>query len=832
MREFFRVVLRHHRLAAILCAALTLVTALVANDAAPEKWYLESVVFVQEPAAVHRLANPFAPAPNSSERELAAIPEILLSREKLVVLAKRSGLVDSWTLGRPWALRLKDRLMERIRPISEKDRLDALVAMLERKVVVWTADSRVMIAAEWSSPEVARLLVQTHLDILLQLRNEREAKTYEEAARSLDEQHEGLSSEMTARVQRIEGALEQGEWARVDREREQLMRDQTRAADLLVRAEEKHIAARVFRESNALRFRVITPPLAPKQPVGLPRLGRSVVMVLAALLAGLVCASLLGLASGRVLTGAQLEREVGLPVRSRLRFPGGAGLLVFPSRSALVLAVGLAVATGAATGLTHANPIMALLPPLAAVGGWLLWTRPLKWPLLAVMLIAVTVDDVQSRAYAGMWQSPTWPIGKLFFSNIALFTGFELMIFGLTGVMLARRLWRPARELSRIDPVHGLPPRPLQLAVLLSGLSVVLLIGWGVARGGNFRDALWQFRMLLTVPFVGMLAMYAFELPKDLPKLLAVLFTGSFVKMLLGTWFMFRVALPSGIMPPHTTGHHDTMIFVVSTVTALVLVWEHPSRRHWQLAVIWLPILVQAMRLNDRRIAYVDIGLALIFIYFLSPWHPMKRWLTRVAVFSLPAVLLYVGAGWNTQGGKLFGPVQKFRSIVAPAQASEEESSNVERDIENFNLMKTWEMNMIVGQGFGHAFREFVPSNDFSQSNFGRVGHNSILWLLWIGGIVGFTGVLLYIGVAMFFLGRTLPRATDWRERASLLVALSIFLTYLLQAFGDMGTQGVMFDFFLGTALAIIGRAATHHRVWQLTPVAPAPSVERSAVVA
>jgi hypothetical protein len=199
--EFVRVVLRHHRLAALLCTALTLITALTATTAAaPERWYVESVVFVQEPVAVHRLANPFAPAPASSERELASIPEILTSREKLVVLAKRAGLLDSWALGRPPLLRLKDRLMQRVRPISDQDRLDALVAMLEKRVVVWAGDSKITIAAEWSSPEVAQLLVRTHLDILVQLRNEREAHTYEEAARSLDEQHEGLTAEMTARV--------------------------------------------------------------------------------------------------------------------------------------------------------------------------------------------------------------------------------------------------------------------------------------------------------------------------------------------------------------------------------------------------------------------------------------------------------------------------------------------------------------------------------------------------------------------------------------------------------------------------------------------------------
>jgi hypothetical protein len=33
-----------------------------------------------------------------------------------------------------------------------------------------------------------------------------------------------------------------------------------------------------------------------------------------------------------------------------------------------------------------------------------------------------------------------------------------------------------------------------------------------------------------------------------------------------------------------------------------------------------------------------------------------------------------------------------------------------------------------------------------------------------------------------------------------------------------MGTQSLMFDLFLGAAVAIIGRLAAKHRVWRLAP--------------
>jgi ABC-type multidrug transport system fused ATPase/permease subunit len=318
---------------------------------------------------------------------------------------------------------------------------------------------------------------------------------------------------------------------------------------------------------------------------------------------------------------------------------------------------------------------------------------------------------------------------------------------------------------------------------------------------------------------VATLCLYALDLPRDLPKLLGVLLGGSLIKSLLGIYFMYFIAFPRGEFPPHTTGHNDTMILVTASVTALTLFWEKASRRHFWLLMAWAPFLALALKLNDRRIAYVDIVMALGLIYLMSPMHEMKRKLTRAAVLIIPVLLVYGAAGWNTRSGRFFAPVQKVRSIVAPPEDTEEESSNVERDIENFNLMKSWERNMVFGQGFGHAFTEFVPSNDFGQSAFGHIGHNSILWLLWIGGIVGFTGVLAYLAVGVFLAGRALRLATAWRERVALLVSLSIIITYLMQAFGDMGTQAMMFDFFVGAALAIAGRLATKAGAWRPIPV-------------
>lgn len=817
MLPFLRLALKHHRTAALVCALLAVVSGLTASTAVPDLYYVEAMVYVAEPVTVHRLANPFSPVPQS-RRELSDVPEVLLSREKLVALVKRSGLLEQWERGRPWPQKLKDRLMEKVRgPIAEKDRLEALVAIVERRVNVEVDGQRVFVSAEWTDPDVAKLLVKTQMSALMRLRTQREAKTMEEAAHSLDEQLAGVQAEMSARLEKIERASNTADgWATVEVEMEQLLRDQSRAADLLVQSEERHIGAEVFRTSNSLRFTVVHPPRAPRAPNGLGLVARLLVLGLATALVAAVCAAALGLLSRRVLSAAQLTHETGLQVLAELRVPH-ASLIVSTPRWALALSAGLSLATGVAWAATRGNPLLSLLPPLGAVALWLVWTRPLKWPFLLTCLLAVTVDDSSDRPYVGLWQSPLWALGKVVYRNIALFTGFELVLLGLGALMVFRRVWLTHKERAALDPIEHPAPRPLQHVLVLSFLTIGWLVLMGVARGGVFREALWQFRALLFLPVAALVAMYALDLPKDLPKLFGVLVIGSVMKALHGAYFIYFIATPMGEYPPHTTGHNDTMIFVVAVIAMLLMMWERPVRRHFWLVVGWLPLVFLALKLNDRRIAYVDIVMALGAVFLLSPMHRSKRWLTRMMIFSLPLFVVYVGVGWNKTGGA-FAPVAKVRSIIAPAEESEEESSNVERDIENYNLMRSWEANMFLGQGFGHAFKEFVPSNDFRQSNFGHVGHNSILWVWWIGGLTGFTGVLLWVAAAVYFLGRTLRVATDWQERVALFVSLGIIMTYLMQAFGDMGTQSIMFDLFCGVACAIVGRLASKHQVWRPTP--------------
>lgn len=813
-REVVRVTLTRHRAAAAVSATITAVVGVALVWATPQTWRVEADLHVSEPVSIHRLANPFVAIPSQKE-ELAKMPELLHSRGNLVAMVKRADLIDHWSSSRPVPMRLVDWARRTLRgPPQESDLLDALVDLVDKRLSVSVNRSHLEIAVQWPSAEGALLLTQAALSIAQQQRETSTIRSIEESAVDLSERLAGKRVEIKSRVERIGMELKRAaverRFASIEADLGQLLSDRSRAADLEVMLADNSISLDVLRRTNSMRFLVVKPPELPKEPLGPPLWVRGLGILAVVALSGLAGAAILAIAGGQVVSGRQLERAVGIPVLTALPTQWW-GSPERSRRQALLLVGGLALASGLALGVSKGNVGLALAPMLGVAALWVLWTVPMKYPLMGLLLLAVTIDDPSDRPYVGYWTSPLYSLGKIFYANVALMTGFEIALIGLGVIMVLRRVL--GGRGASLDPLARQAPKVLRITLALSGLSLLALIALGMGTGGQFREALWQFRMLLMLPLAGTLVLHALDFPRDLKPVLAVLIIGSLVKALLGIYFYYAIASPMGVEVAHTTGHADTMVFVVATTVAVLLIWERPLWRHLVYFLLWMPFVGMALKLNDRRVAYVDILMALVAVFLLSPMHRFKRFFVRALVVLSPVLVLYVGAGWNSRGSSVFAPVIKLRSIVAPPEDSEEESSNAERDIENYNILKSWERSMLFGVGFGHAFDEFIPSNDFRQSNYGHVGHNSILWLLWIGGMVGFSLVLFYIPVTTYLIARTLRVASAWPERVALFTALTILMTYLLQAFGDMGMVTTQYNFFVAVAVGIAGRLATKHQV-------------------
>jgi hypothetical protein len=233
--------------------------------------------------------------------------------------------------------------------------------------------------------------------------------------------------------------------------------------------------------------------------------------------------------------------------------------------------------------------------------------------------------------------------------------------------------------------------------------------------------------------------------------------------------------------------------------------------------LIWFaPILLATIWLNNRRIAWVGLGAVFLAVCALARPGPARRALARVAIFGLPLFLAYLAAGWGSEAGA-FKPVASLRTIVASDQRATTgaDSSTRAREIENFNLSRTLRQHP-WGTGLGHEYEEVVKGPDIAQdfAQYRYIPHNSVLWMLSVGGPVGFFLLWSLFATGIYLAARAHRLARSADERMAALAAISAQLLFLIQAFGDMGTQNWSTTWLVAAALTVSGKLAIATGAW------------------
>ena len=173
-----------------------------------------------------------------------------------------------------------------------------------------------------------------------------------------------------------------------------------------------------------------------------------------------------------------------------------------------------------------------------------------------------------------------------------------------------------------------------------------------------------------------------------------------------------------------------------------------------------MPVVVAGLVANDRRIAWVQLGLVAIAFLLMNPASALTRRVARGLVLMSPLLLAYTVVGWSSPS-RVFAPVGFVRSIVQPERTDGSlDRSTLFRDVENFNLVNTFRSNPVVGTGFGHPFVVTVEGDalpDFVE--YGFLPHNSMLGLWAFTGFVGFSGIFGTLVVASLLAVRARARA-------------------------------------------------------------------------
>lgn len=488
--------------------------------------------------------------------------------------------------------------------------------------------------------------------------------------------------------------------------------------------------------------------------------------------------------------------------------------------SAMALAALIALACLSAAGAmiaTDGNPAAALFPVVVAAAAWAMWVLPVRLTALATVFLMLVAEYPPEGPYSGYWQSPFFLLGKVLFTNLSTLTGvgalrlplIDMIVIGL----LSLRAWRKSKG-STLDAVGVGPVQPLNRALMISVGAVLTLSALGAFTGGNFNEGLWQLRHLLLFPLVAFLFLGCLKgTEQELRTIGKIFIYAAVVKSLCGIYFIYFVLRPAGGYVEFTTSHSDTMLFVPVVAGYLAYFFEKPRWSVIKGALVWLPIVLLGMKLNDRRLAYVSLGMSVVMIYALQPNTWLKKKIFQLFLVSLPFAALYFSVGWN-RGEKIFQGAQIVRSLVEGDQTA---AGADYRDIENADVIHTWATHSIVPLGFGHKFHEPVklPDISFAMPTYQYHPHNQFLWMWTIGGLFGFTLMFAPWVVALVLAARAHRFLRRPYERMAALAVISFIIAYLNQVFGDMGTRSHFGSVLGGLAVAVAARLAVRSGAWR-----------------
>lgn len=493
------------------------------------------------------------------------------------------------------------------------------------------------------------------------------------------------------------------------------------------------------------------------------------------------------------------------------------------------IAVGLLVAASALLMFPSAELPAAAFAPLALLAGAaVLAFVPVRSILLTLVGIGLILDAPAAKPAAGKWQSPLYPLGELLYSNLNSVTGIGALRFALIEALLAflvvRVLVSRAAGARAAREAHEATPAVLTWALAAWLGALAWFEVWGVARGGDVQQSLWQIRQLLWVPIVAWLMAAVMRGPDDFRIIARWIIVAAVVKVALGLYFLLAIARPRGLDPAYVTSHDDTVLFAVAVLICIAAWVYRPSRGHVLLLATVVPWTLLGIQINNRRLAFVALFAALIVLYAVLGGRT-KRAITMAAICLAPVFAGYLLVGQH-RSGKLFAPAVKIMSVVTQTDAS-----SGTRDIENYNLYVTLRAKgRLLGSGFGHEYVEAVRAYDISQgfAQYLYIAHNSVLWLWSIGGLIGITVMWSALVVGVYLAARAFHAARTPMQRTAAVTVIGSVLIYLVQAWGDMGTQTWVAVWILGSMLAVAGRLAAATGQWPAgVPLLARPSARR-----
>ena len=451
-------------------------------------------------------------------------------------------------------------------------------------------------------------------------------------------------------------------------------------------------------------------------------------------------------------------------------------------------------------------------------GPLLVWTmarlklsRAVRIYLVLSLFIEPFSEAMLRQQGDGYWDTVLWPAAVAYYGTIKEWSGLPgaslPVFFFVTLGLLYRAVWgkKPAG--------YWAPPKFSRNLLLVFLGTIFALSAWGIAHGGTIEGTFRQIVHLMQLPLIALLFLYALRIPEDLSAIGTIFVVTALFRSLLVIYVYFGVCMPQGItdrpgLPEWCTNHSDSVLFVVAILIVVTHAFEQRTKRAIVRAFGASALILFAIVLNNRRLAFVSLSIAPAVIYLALKPSKRKRRVTRALVVGIPLVIAYILVGSEINSASpLVKPAKLVMSVL-----DQKDTSSISRDIENENLIYTLRQSPLLSTGFGFNYQN-SPNNppvDLSDVfvNYRLIAHNGVLWMWSWGGVVGFTILWMIFPVTATLALRAYRAAYTPLERSAALAALGAVAICIVQIWGDQGLNGYMTPLTFGVAYAVATRLA------------------------
>lgn len=408
------------------------------------------------------------------------------------------------------------------------------------------------------------------------------------------------------------------------------------------------------------------------------------------------------------------------------------------------------------------------------------WT---KFPraALAVTVTATLTSDIVTVSWFPFTKNLSSRESILYLSDAVSFSPLELSLIAGLALTIYRNL-ASTRRILEWTPLLT----PLLAFLALAFVGLVL----GVARGGDISIAIVEFRPVIYLPLLYFLIVSVCRTRRDYAGMFLAAIIGIEISVILSIDYFTDLSeeVRSELASLNEHGAAISMnLMILMFITSLVYrrVATSVSVGLFLLTIPAAFVYIVA----QRRAAIVSLGAALILLAVTLAWRQRRTFWKVVPIASL-VIVGYVGAFWNSDSAAAF-PAQAVKGVIAPDDASAaDQSSDLYREIEKFDLSFTIRSSPVTGLGFGHPFLRPIPLpalDTFALNEY--LPHNSLLYI-WIKmGFFGFAALFVVLARGIAQGAARIRTARDGMDALMAMCAVGFVVMYTVYLYVEVAWE-------------------------------------------